>query len=140
MFRVLLESRARRQRRRGGVALSVITHLALIAAATAATARGPGREREKAVPVVIKFTPPPAPKPPPVPETRPVRAVITNRSISIPDQVRHIVVPTSIPTSLPEINLAAGTSLDSIVIGSGPRGTGVVRGDLISGEREGGSE
>ena len=56
MLGVLLESRARPQRRSGGVALSVIAHLTLIAAATAATTRGARTELEKPKPVVVRFT------------------------------------------------------------------------------------
>src|SRR5262245_53566444 len=81
MLGVLLESRARRQRRSGGVALSVITHLALIAAATAATARGPRTAREKPAPVFLRFTPPPPPETRSTPPDQPVRATVTTRAI-----------------------------------------------------------
>ncbi len=62
MLTVLLESRARRQRRAGGVALSVATHLAIISAATAATVRGTPLSHERIAPVPVRVLRLPTPE------------------------------------------------------------------------------
>jgi protein TonB len=62
MLGVLLESRARRQRRTGGVATSVATHVALIGVVAAATAHTPRREHEKPVVTILVFPRPAQPR------------------------------------------------------------------------------
>jgi protein TonB len=58
MLGVLLESRSRKQRRAGGAALSVATHVAIIGAAAAATARGAATPRVPDKPVWVNVAPP----------------------------------------------------------------------------------
>jgi len=118
MLGVLFESRARRPRRSGGMALSVATHLALIAGATAATANLP-RAAKPLKPEIVVVTPP-APKP-----IEPRQAVVTDQNTAalpgpIADIViKHIDAPTTTPIGLPEIDMRGALSADSIVIGSG---------------------
>ncbi|MDB4877168.1 MAG: hypothetical protein JWM41_3614 [Gemmatimonadetes bacterium] len=117
MLGVLLESNARKQRRTGGAALSVAAHMAIIGAVTAATAHGKGRPPEPVKVEIVRITPPPPAHPveqrhaaAPTPNTprTPFTAVI---------EIQHISVPTSIPTTLPNIEPAHGPPIDSIAIG-----------------------
>lgn len=117
MLGVLLESRARRQRRSGGMALSVVTHVALIGAVTAATAATPKPPKPLKPEVIPVVAPPPKPAPQP-------RRVVTDhrpRGPILPTPVINIVridAPTVVPTELPPIDLTRGLAADSIVIGS----------------------
>ena len=90
MLTVLLESHARRQRRIGGITLSVAAHFAIIAAVTATTLRGTPvpLERIKPIPIIVR----PTVKPPL--EQRPER-VTTSRS---PRSTAFAAVPLSPPT------------------------------------------
>ena len=139
MLGVLLESRARRQRRKGGMALSIVAHLAIISAAVAGTAA----TKEVAKPPKPTFvdvrmaTKPPEPKP--VHEMR-------RESRQAATQVTDIVIkridpPTTIPVGLPNIDLRGAVSADSIVIGGGPgaKNAGVV-GGLIGSDAPSSSE
>jgi periplasmic protein TonB len=123
MLGVLLESRARRPRRSGGMALSVATHLALIAGATAATAGLP-RTAKPVRPPIVQLTPP-APKP-----IEPRHVVDTDRNTAtLPGPIANIVIthvdaPTTVPVSLPPIDMTGALAADSIVIGSGPARSG----------------
>ena len=122
MLGVLLESRARRPRRSGGMALSVATHLALIAGAAAATTGLP-RTAKPPKPEIVVVTPPAAPKPEP-------RRVVTDPPTVAPaGPVTNIVIaridaPTTIPVNLPPIDMRGALAADSIVIGSGPSRSG----------------
>jgi protein TonB len=121
MLGVLLESRARRPRRSGGMALSVATHLAIIAGATAATTAVP-RAPKPVEPYVIPLTLP-APKP-----FDPAR-VVTKEPARLPRpftdfQIKRVDPPTDIPVTLPRIDMTGALSADSIVIGSGPARSG----------------
>lgn len=133
MFGVLFESRARRQRRSGGVALSVAAHMAVIGAATVATAAGKSAPLEKPKIVIISLNPPPHPAPPA--KQRPAAADAAHSSASIPRPitVTQISAPTDIPLSLPAIDLTRGTSLDSIVIGSAGTGDHGPRRGILDG-------
>ena len=116
MFRVLLESRARRTRRAGGTALSFAAHLAIVGAAAAATVVEPTLD-EPMKSRVITVVPPAAKS-----EPRPARVVrgepgIDREAINRID-IRVIEMPTVIPVDLPPI-VPGGISADSIVIGSG---------------------
>lgn len=117
MLRVLLESRARHQRRIGGMALSIAVHLAIIGAVTATTvhARRPAREPVIAVRVV-----PPAPHPAPTPaQPRQVTTSHTpTRGTAI--AVEQIRITTDIPTSLPPIDYTPRPMPDYV---TGPAGT-----------------
>lgn len=116
MLGVLLESRARAQRRSAGAALSVAIHLAIIAAVTAHTVQGRTPPRDKPKAVLLRFAQPVVR--PPV-----VRTVTTSSTASIPNiasvLIRRIVAPVSVPRTLPPIDVSGGVPFDSIVI-SGP--------------------
>src|SRR4051812_32886557 len=97
MFGVLLESRSRRQRRNGGVALSVVAHLAIIGTATALTAHPRDTAQKERPREYILVAPPPVQ---PRTEPRTVHAEATSRASS-PSRITitHIDVPTLTPTS-----------------------------------------
>jgi protein TonB len=120
MLGVLLESRAARQRRDGGAAMSVATHVALIGLVAAATAKTPGRATITEPVPVVRIVPPSAPRPAPPPSTaRPSGTT----GITLPTTMR-IPVPVNIPTTLPPIDLGAPSdpAAVEIVLGSGDRG------------------
>src|SRR5215510_12343372 len=100
MLGVLLESRARRPRRSGGMALSVATHLALITGAAAATTGLP-RVVKPPKPEIVVVTPPPpktiephrvATDPPPVAPAGPVTNIVITR-IDPPSTVPVSILP-----------------------------------------------
>ena len=127
MLTVLLESHARRQRRIGGITLSVAAHFAIIAAVTATTVRGTPvpRERIKPIPIIVR----PTVKPPL--EQRPER-VTTSRS---PRSTAFAAVPISTPTidqipaaswtepSLPSLADVGREGVERAVIAIGGSGT-----------------
>lgn len=141
MLGVLLESRARRQRRNGGMALSIAAHLAIISAAVAGTAAS----KEVAKPLKPTFVDIGMPAKPP--EPKPVRDVRRETRQATTSPVTDIVIkridpPTTIPIGLPDIDLRGAVAADSIVIGGGP-GTknGGLGGSLIATDGSGsGSE
>jgi protein TonB len=116
MLRVLLESKARRQRRIGGMALSVAAHLAIIGAVTATTvhARRPARD-----PIVDVHLAPPPPRPVPTPHVaRPTTShPATQGSTIVIDQIH---INTEIPTSLPPVDYTPRPMPDYV---TGPAGT-----------------
>lgn len=131
MLGVLLESRARAQRRSGGAALSVAAHLAIIGAVTAHTVHGRTPAAEKPKVVLLHFAQPKAP--PPV-----TPSVSTASMPSAPSIgsiiIRRVPVPAFVPTSLPPVDLSSGASFDSVVIsGAGSSGTTGPR-SVIDGE------
>ena len=135
MFGVLLESRARRQRRPGSIALSVATHLAIVAAITMTTVRiAPARPNHER-PTTVYFAPPKTVQPP-------VAHVVVDRSPSAPvlsiPILRNIEVPREIPTSLHPIDFTTRTVPNDFVIGSGngsgSASTGLNRYGLLDGE------
>jgi periplasmic protein TonB len=115
MTGLLLESRAKRQRRAGGASLSVAIHTTIIGAIMAGTATGkpaPRREDPR-VHLVTELTP--AHKPDVVPQT----THTANTPLHSPIVAPTIVVPpTTIPVGLPTIDYSRDTSPDSIVIGN----------------------
>jgi len=128
MFGVLLESRARRQRRSGGTVLSVAAHLAiagLVTATSTATARRP----EPIKPTLVKLQPP-APKP----VERTVEIVRETRAgdpTFAPIEVPRFEAPAIVPTKLPEIVLGQGTpTVDTLLINSRPGAGGGATGRL----------
>jgi TonB family protein len=133
MLGVLLESSARRQRRAGGAALSVATHLAIIAFITMTTVRvAPARPKLDPA-TTVHFA---APKT----VSRPVAHVVTDQRSSgpvlrLPD-VLHVDVPRTIPTSLPPIDIGRAMPPGEIVIGGNgdPDGGARPRG-ILDGER-----
>ena len=132
MLGVLLESRARVQRRSGGAALSVAVHLAILAAITAGTVQGRTPPAERSKVVVLRFARPTV-------RTPVARSVTSSAAAGQPSlqsiRIRRVPVPDFVPRSLPPVNLSAGAAFDSIVIsGSGPSGNGGPR-SVIEGER-----
>jgi protein TonB len=132
MLRVLLESKARRQRRIGGMALSVGVHLAIIGAATATTVHARRLERE---PVIAVRVVPPAPHP--VPTHPQPRRVTTDhaptRGTTI--VVEQIHITADIPTSLPTIDYTPRSTPDYVTGPSGTSsGTGVGPRSIVDGE------
>jgi periplasmic protein TonB len=121
MLGVLIESKARRQRRTGGAALSIAAHVAIIGAVTAASAHGAGGPPEPVKVEIVKITPP-APTPRAEPRHVAVPPAARASSFAAP-VVPRISVPTSIPTTLPTIEPSHGPPLDSIIIG-GPASSG----------------
>jgi len=117
MFGELLESRARRQRRTGGIVLSVVTHVAIIGAVTVVTARGAAVPRGHEKAVIVHFTPPPPPKP--------VEHQVTAHVVTRPQEfhgpqvnITTVIAPRVVPPSLPPIDMTRGLAADSIVVGA----------------------
>jgi len=103
MLRVLLESRARRQRRAGGMALSIAAHLAIIGAVTATTvhARRPSRDQI----VAVRLAPPTHPAPPTPVEPREHRPIAHETSQPVSAIViDRIPIPVNIPNGLPPVD------------------------------------
>jgi protein TonB len=108
MFSVLLESRAQRARRTGGIALSLVSHVAMIGLVTAATLPRPEKTKEPPV-TIIHFNPPPVRPVPVVPEQpvkSPARAVVPTLA------TRTIEYPAIVPKALPPIDFAAAPIVD----------------------------
>ncbi len=129
MFTELLESRARRQRRTGGMALSIAGHVAIIGFATAATVHGRPSAKVATPPVIIRF----ARQPVPVPVTHESRAATTPSGLPRNPAIPQIVinVPDVAPPSLPPIDAGALPTPDISDVTSsgggsrrGPRGIG----------------
>ena len=132
MLGVLLESRARRQRRAGGAALSVAMHLAIIAFITMTTVRIAPAHANHEPPTIVHFT---APKTVSPPVAHVVADRVQGRMFLVPT-VPPIDFPQTIPTSLPPIAFSPATTSDDIVIGAGgdSRGQGLRRG-ILEGEQ-----
>ena len=119
MFTELLESRARRQRRTGGMALSIVGHVAIIGFATAATVHGRPSAEEATKPVIIYFPR----KPIPAPVNQAVRT--TKQAGGLPRQptIPEIVIDVpdvTLPT-LPAIDVDARPTPDEFIVSkSGP--------------------
>ncbi len=119
MMGTLLESRAVKQRRKGGAALSVAMHAAIISAAVAATTQD---EVAAAKPphVDLVYVDKPHLKSQVVPPKASTRFLG-----EIPNHINiiHVDPPRIIPTEIPAIDLTATVgSNDMIVVGSGERG------------------
>jgi len=100
MLRVLLESRARRHRRIGGMALSIAVHLAIIGAVTATTVHATRTPRDAIVEVHL------APPAPPAPAHRQSHASAHAASRGTPTiVVDRIPDLSNIPTTLPNVDL-----------------------------------
>ena len=131
MMGVLLESRARAQRRSGGAALSIAVHLAVIAAVTAHTVQGRTAPAEKPKVVLLRFGQP-------KPRTPVARAVVASASASHPNLpsiiIRRVSVPTFVPRSIPPVDLSGAAAFDSIVISGPGSGGGVGPHSVIDGD------
>src|SRR3989338_5550518 len=104
MLENLVESRPKRPRTRGQVALSVILHALLIYGAVQATA--PAVETMKAIladTTMIWLKPPEPPPPPPPPPEIPKEQIYTD--VLLPLGFQTVMPPTEMPKELPEINL-----------------------------------
>ena len=117
MLGVLLESKARRQRRTAGATLSVALHVAIIGAVVAGTAHGTTAPRTPEEVVTVHLAPP---KPRDVPR----ESHATSRASATPTVptnvvIRHIDAPRVIPTELPPIDMTRGVAGDSVEIGGG---------------------
>jgi protein TonB len=135
MFGVLLESRAKVQRRSGGIALSVVTHVALIGVATAATVHARPEKPEKPTPTFVQFTPAPAPKPTPVQQQSSAPVIKLSAAPSTP--VINLIVPTAVPPTLPPINPGGTPTPDDVGIIRSGSGSGTSAGrsfDIASSE------
>jgi periplasmic protein TonB len=120
MLGVLLESKAKRQRRTGGAAMSVAAHVAIIGLVTAFTVPKPRAAHEGpiAVPVVI------APESPPQTRTvehrsfrgMPVGPALNNVDVRLP--------PPIMSNELAPIDVDHGPPLDSLLLNSRPSGGG----------------
>ena len=121
MFGVLLESRARRQRRTGGAVLSAASHLAIVGVVTAFPARGPAHAAAPEKPIVVRVAYPnePAPR-----EQRRASTAQTSQSSTtiVAPTILTIDVPQVTPVGLPPIQPASGVSLDSLIIGGSHSG------------------
>ena len=120
MLGVLLESRARAQRRSGGAALSVAVHVAIIASITAHTVHGRTPRTEKPKVVMLRFARPTV-------RTPVARPVTTSTTSNLPNiasiVIRRVSAPQFVPKSLPPVDLSGAAPFDSIVI-SGPGSSG----------------
>jgi TonB family protein len=115
MLTVLLESKARRQRRRGGAALSLAMHVAIIGLVAAATARGTTQARAEHPPMEqVRFTRPLEPLPTARHAPTPVRF---SRALAL--TAPTLLVPTIVPTTLPPIEL--GRPIDARDFATGAR-------------------
>jgi len=132
MLGVLLESRARRQRRGGGAALSVALHLAIIAFITATTVRATPARPKRETPTTIRFAVPKTVSPP-------VARLVSDQRSSGPvfrtTLVPRIDVPLTIPTSLPPIDFSRATTSGDIVIGGGSSSAVAGPRSILDGER-----
>lgn len=131
MLGVLLESKARKQRRTAGATLSVALHVAIIGAAVVKTAQGTMAPRKPERVVTVHIAPPPKPRE----VRRETRPASTRATPSIPSNIviKHVDAPTIVPTNLPPIDMTSGLAADSIVIGSGG-GQSTSFGERVGGE------
>lgn len=139
MLGVLLESRARPQRRLGGMALSIATHVAIIGAVTATTVHATRLVRDPIVSVHI--TPPANPTPPARTEHRAGTNAVSARGT--PDiVVAQIQIPTVVPTSitvtdpLPRVMPDYDANLPGVRTGSVTGARSVVDGEGTPDENE----
>jgi protein TonB len=116
MLGVLLESKARKQRRSAGATLSVVIHVAIIGGVVAGTAHGTSAPRTPEKVVTVHIAPPK-----PRETTRETHASSATTTPALPTNlvIRHIDPPRMIPTDLPPIDMTRGIAGDSVVIGGG---------------------
>jgi protein TonB len=105
MFSTLLESAARPQPHRGGSMVSLVAHVALIAAAVFATARETISAPVREPPVIIRFIPPPEPVTPPPSEPMIPRPV--SQTVAPAPTLPAFLAPTIVPQTIPPIDLTA---------------------------------
>lgn len=120
MLGVLLESTAQAQRRGGGMALSVVTHVALIGLATAATVHSEPAKTKKIEVVTLRLDKPPEIKP--VEVKRSDAPVIMKLTSTPTIPVINVVAPTVVPPTLPPINAGGTPTPDDFVVTRGGNG------------------
>ena len=101
MVGTLIESRAKRQRRPAGTAVSFLVHSAIVVAALLLTARPTIGRLKPPVITMVTIAPPIEPKPAPPVASRPAPSV-TNAPPAL-----RIEAPTLIPVGIPDIDLSA---------------------------------
>jgi len=119
MFGVLIESRAKRQRRTGGIALSVAAHMAVISVVAARTVGGT-TTHEKIKPTDLVWVQPPPPVARVVDETGMAPRSTSNAPTVV---IHHIEIPRIVPNGLPPIEASSFGPTDSIRIGGAPGGS-----------------
>jgi protein TonB len=122
MFGTLLESRARRQRRPGGAALSIAAHIAIIGGATAATVHGTTSPRSPLKPEVIVFTAT-RPTPRPIEHRKTTAPPTSSRPTDFTPVVLTIPPPGATPPALPTIDVSSQATPADIVLGPGTSGS-----------------
>jgi len=132
MLRVLLESRARRPRRIGGMALSIAAHLAIIGAVTATTVHATRPSRDPVV--AVRLAPPAHPAPPTsVRHQSRTSAHAARGTPSIVVEQIHISpdVPTTLPVTdlLPRITPEYGTARPGAPAGGVTGARSIVEGE-----------
>lgn len=136
MLGVLLESRAPRQRRAGGAAMSVAAHLAIIGAVAATAAHATHATSDRPPLVVLRFVPPP---PPPIAARMMPGPAAPSIVGPAPDvNLMRLLPLTHIPATIPPVVQVSTRALDDIAIGGAPRGShGVPTGILGDGNGDG---
>ena len=114
MLGVLLESKAGKQRRTAGAALSVVVHVAIIAAAAVGTVQGTTTPLEKPKAVIVHIAPPP---PHEVRRTQPTTSTNAAPPVSPDIVIRHFDAPRFVLKEIPPIDMTNSLAGDSIVIG-----------------------
>jgi protein TonB len=141
MMGTLLESRAKRQRRGGGMALSVAVHMAIIAATVAGTVETTSASAKTPPPTIVYLKTDPPKAEVRTPET-------TKRYLGdiAPDiKIIRVDPPAIIPTNIPPIDLSSAVSTnDMIVVGGGERGKApslaAAVGGGVAGDKDGGND
>ena len=132
MLGVLLETKARKQRRVAGATLSVAAHVAIIAAVGVGAAQGTPAPYEKPRVIPVSIAPPPEPR---HDVRRQSRTTSTDTPrISTDVVIRHIDAPNITPTELPPIDMTQSAAGDSIVIGGKSSATPATFGSLFTDE------
>src|SRR5438477_951722 len=125
MFDNLIESRASRQKRAGGTALSVVVHAVLISAAVIGTLHASqGLEKPKAEKVefvTVKKDEPPPPKEQPKPPPEVVMKAPPPKGFQV------LTAPIKIPDVLPDIDLSKKVTNEEDFTGKGVAG-GIAKG------------
>jgi len=107
VFNRLPESNARRQRRTGGLVVSTIVHLALIALAVQATRLTAAPSPKKDIADVVVFRDPVQPRPsPPQPSSRPPSTNASGPAVPAPPTI-SLTISDSIPDTLPDMGVMA---------------------------------
>lgn len=132
MLNQLLESRARRQRRPGGTAVSILVHAVVLAALIRATAHAAianvDRPKDPTITFIDEIKPPPPPPPPSIRDQVLSASNGASRPVALAPE---LIPPVEIPTAIPDIDFSrAPTNPDDFssgrrhAFGGVPGGTG----------------